>query len=313
MQRRKLLKTTGIGLVTTGTFVGQSLGSTQRDDPKSIKEDMIEATKTQRDEGEKAADDVLEDNGYRTSRKNYKVKNIKLGQGTNGEDLDIEEEDQEDGIGIESIEDPDDGGIGLIMRGTTRDSSDIYTFQLQYDYHFEFYRHADPNGGCTIEDISYGVDPKDGVGLFYKNPESYWKLATDNVQDDIITIGNTEFSSDASSYTDGKIGFRADDKELYKSWLSSFSDYPCVDEGRYINQKFGGTSAVMLKPLGDYSETQRAVYMRYTHAHDSFAISPSLSLGIPPSVSIEGYNSVDQTEIAEKPDGDVLVIRQEDI
>lgn len=52
--------------------------------------------------------------------------------------------------------------------------------------------------------------------------------------------------------------------------------------------------------------------MRYTHAHGS-ALNPTLSLGIPPSVTISAHGGVDQTEIAEKPDGDILVLHQEDV
>ncbi|WP_139171253.1 hypothetical protein [Natronorubrum texcoconense] len=308
MNRRQLLKSTSVGIASVAGITGNANASTSNKDIMRIRDDIKEYMEIQEKDGEGIAKQFLKEKGYTSHSKEVKVDELNLGSGVDS--------DKDTKINPESIEDPSSGGIEFNFTGIKDYNSDMHTFTLTVNYNFEFIMHNLDWGSCGPDRVSYGASPRDGAGLFYKSPDNHWKLATNNYNNDIITTTRTEFDENESSASEGTAGFRFDDEETYTNWENSIrDDFDCWDDDTttYTANRYGGSISVILEPQGSFPESERAVYARYTHAYQLVGFSPSLSIGIPPSVSISATGSVSQEQMNSDENGNVLVLYQDEI
>jgi len=301
-KRRDFLKWTGAGIVagSTGILGNAAATSPKTRDFEEFKEDMQKAKQIGREEGLAAKKRFLRNNDYRYTI-NRRTVDLDLG-GSSGDSRDrpIVQPDK--------IENPDDGGIELDFSGYHDTWNDQYSIDLDIYYNFE----ASWNPRSKVQKISYGETPIDGAGIFYKPEEDYWHLANGNSDEDIDADNYAEYDSNATSLSSGKVGFRFDDYQAYHDWQDEeVEGYRGTHEGTVS----AGDGMVYLEPHGAHDPKDRVVYARYTHAHDTINISPSLSLGYPPSATITaGFGtSVNQTRINDEENGDWLRIYQDDM
>ncbi|ADD05580.1 uncharacterized protein Nmag_2010 [Natrialba magadii ATCC 43099] len=308
--RRTLLKT--IGATTAlgaGGFTGNVIATSSKK-VDMIRKEMKESGKIRMEEGAEAQKKYLANHGYNAVSSSTTI-NRKLGQ-------ESDEKGKEGENNTNSIEDPSTGGIVFSITGIEEPDEHIYTVEFHITYNFEFTMHPSTDySQCGPDHHSYGTSPKDGAGLFYKAENPHWSLATGNVNDDILTGGEVAFTESESSDAEGAMAFRFNDEQAYDDWSQPKIDsYDCQERNlseTFSGPKVGGYAGLMLEPSGDYNEEDREVFARYAHAYNSYAVNESVSVGVPPSVSITGTGTIEQDEIFTDSEGDVIKVAQSEM
>ncbi|MFB6269513.1 MAG: hypothetical protein ABEH83_06190, partial [Halobacterium sp.] len=153
-------------------------------------------------------------------------------------------------IGIEKVQDILTTGLDANLSIISSYYGDYYAIDFDFKLYFSV-----PCGTCGGE-VSNGVDPKDAIGLSFK--QSCWKWKEDNIYEDSSGSSNVE-ANDGRSYSDESFGFLVDDSGMMDDWSE---DNGINDEG-YSALEYG---SIYLEPRdssdceSSYDTRIRAVY-----------------------------------------------------
>jgi len=329
MRRRQFIKSAaagGIAMSASGIPSFQA-SANNTGDVKEFVEDMKKAEEKRAEEGVEAKNEFLDDKGYDYNLKQAKVSltDDRISSRKDDDDkIEVQIVDESNKIAPNDIKDPKDGGILFDVSGVKDKFGDNYYFSMGVTHHFEAkYRNQfnDDEGPCGwVKYGDYGEPPFDGAGMFFKHQENYWELARDNPEEDTITGGSyVDYKSSESDPIEGTMGFAYRDAESYDDWLDELreeGDSPCYrDEGVRGTWRDAGTVGVVVQPKGDHSPEDRSIFSRYTHTYYDYSLSPnpSLSIGLPPSVSVTAARaSVNNVEINTDEDGYLLKMTQDE-
>ncbi|WP_254767833.1 hypothetical protein [Salinilacihabitans rarus] len=297
--RRTILKRTLAGGAAIAGLSGTTLASGP-DRFEQMKRDILVAERIGWQSGEKAKARFLDERGYKHASRTIEVPLVLGG------------EDDEDTVDVEKIQDPQDGGIKATMGGYYDTYENYYSASLSTDYWFK--------ATCTYTNVGYfnkshGSPPKDAAALRWNPPwAEYWRLADGGGESATFSSTHSSWDEDVHEPGIGRTGFKFDDSGVYDEWKDTLPDCGYLDsitEEEYVR---AGTVGVMLTPTGDHSYSDRRVWGSYTHSWSDIRLSvtPNWSTG-GWSLTFSPYIDVDEAIINTNPDGNDLVITQDEI
>lgn len=297
MQRRKLLQTIGVGAVT----MGPTVSATRSSGESKSEEHWKKSIEIRSEKGREAAEDFLDDNGFRTGSKKFK----------NSVNLGSDEKKEGGDLNIHSIQDPQSGGISVELFGgeNPRASHMFVGVQVDYEFKAECWRYR-------WWGRSHGENPKDAIGIAWNSYQNeYFDLARGGGSRAMTEGLNTEWYEDLHDPSQGRTVFRADDSNSYYDWEDDLPDCNLGNRNEYEKEEVrGAVCSLALEPKGDFEPEERVVRAAYTHSHGDLSISPSLgwsSTG--PVVSFSPSYRVNEDTITTSDDGTDIEISQADL
>lgn len=299
MQRRKLLHTMGIGVVTMGSAVTTSQAASESKPEEIWKESL----RIRSEKGTEAAEDFLADNGFRTGSNQFES-SVNLGGNENNE------KNAGGDLKPHSIQDPQSGGITVeLFGGQNSYTNDLYA-GVSVDY--KFIVDCLP-GLAGIDEVSSGWEPKDAIGIAWNSYQNEYFNLADGGGSRAMTEGlNTEWHEDLHDPSRGRTVFRADDRSAFDDWWSDQT--PCYRETAEEEVR-GAVCSLSLEPKGDFEPEERVITAAYTHSYQEAEIlSPSLGFsGTGPAVTFSPSYRINEDKVKTSDDGTDIEISQADL
>jgi hypothetical protein len=197
--RRRVLQT-----ITAGSLGAAALasGTTARDENESsLTEILSSADRIEREEGTKARDRFLDQEGYPSATKTGYVETT-------------------DDVGIEGIDDPGNGGIEVELQGIHEVPTGRFAFRLGATYSLRVVCDDSGFSALPVGD-SFGRAPRDAAGIKWNSRQhEYWSLADGGGESVMIEEDHTEWDDQVHDPTVGRTAFRFDDEAISEDWLA---------------------------------------------------------------------------------------------
>jgi hypothetical protein len=247
--RRRVLQTITAGSLGAVALAG---GSTARDEDDSSLTDVLSgAGRIERDEGTKARDRFLDQEGYPSATKTGSV-------------------EMTDDVGVKGIDDPGSGGIEVELQGVHEVPTGLFAFRLGATYELRVV--CDSSGFSAVPvGESFGRAPRDAAGIKWNSRQhEYWSLA-DGGESAMIEEEHIEWDTQLHSPTDGRTAFRFADEAISEDWLAD-QNWTCNILTR--DDPVSGWSArercgIIVERAGNHDASERVVRANYTHAWTS--------------------------------------------
>lgn len=299
--RRSVLKRSLAAGATIAGVSGTALGS-NLDDLEQMQRDILEAERIEWGYGEREKARFLDERGYKHANRTIEF------------ELDVGgEEDEEETVDIESIDDPQDGGIKATIGGYYNTHSAYYSASLTTNYWLR--------AVCAFSNVGYyspdsgGSQPKDAAAIRWNPPwAEYWELIDGGGENAVFGSEHVSWDENRHNPGTGRTGFRFDDLGITNDWVDDLPDCGWWDAHVEEEYERAGTCGVMLTPAGDHEMSERKVWGSYTHAWSNIRISVSPqwdSGGF--DLTLSPYVDVDDAIIKTDEDGNDLEITQAEI
>ena len=224
-------------------------------------------------------------------------------------DVSLGDTETTDGVSTQDIQNPDTGGIEIDFSGF-KVSDDLYNVSMGVYYNLDAYG-VSGGLGCGQRWESGGEKPIDGAAiLWYSDTKSEQYYNRDGPGNDgFFGSGHCAFEE---WHRDKGATYRFDDREASVDWLDKPWWKMCkTKEGR----TWAGDVYADMRPVGNYSPSEREVYGQYTHTYNKTTFSGGFSVGLPPSLNVTVQPESEQTSerLYDDEDGYELKLTQSDM